>query len=489
MGEGAPTGLGCRYAAWMPRRGMDAPTGHLPRPIVVGLGPAGLFAGLVLALRGLCPLVLERGAPIAERQKDVQDFRRTRVLNPHSNVQFGEGGAGTFSDGKLNTGIKSPLCRQVLEELVLHGAPPDILVNAKPHIGTDKLGAVVQAIREEIIRLGGEVRFHTALERLIIANNSIHGVVLSSGEELECDAVFLCIGHSARDTVTSLLSQGVKMQAKPFSVGVRIEHKREWIDKAQYGSFAGHPALGAADYKMATHPEGSAARADSQKPPAAVGHGYSLVPGRGAYTFCMCPGGTVVCAASEPGGMVVNGMSEYARNGENSNSAILVGVQPLPSAATDALAGLRLQRELEQNAFVLGGGSYAAPAQTVGDFLADKASVGFGAVEPTCTTGVVPCNIAPIFPAPIVQTLRGAIPAMGRLLRGFDAPDAVLTAPESRSSSPVRILRDENGVSNILGLYPVGEGAGYAGGIVSAAVDGVKAALSYNAQHQQKMNP
>ena len=426
------------------------------RPVIAGFGPAGIFAGLTLARAGLRPLILERGQPVAARRADVERFYATRRLDPESNIQFGEGGAGTFSDGKLTTGIKDPLCRLVLRELAAHGAPPEILISAKPHIGTDKLGGVITTLREEIERLGGEVRFGCFLNEIALCRDRVCGITWGCGgasHSMETDALLLCTGHSARDTVEYLHDLGVEMQQKPFAVGARIEHPREWIDRAQYGPFAGHPALGAADYKLACHPKNE----------------------YGVYTFCMCPGGTVVCAASEEGGVAVNGMSLHARDGRSSNAAVLVGVEP-DIEGEDVLAGLRLQRKIERAAYAAGGGGYAAPAQTVGDFLAGRASRGFAQVEPTCATGAVPGDLRRILPGHAVSAIAAALPMMDRQLRGFAHPGAVLTAPETRSSSPLRILRDEAGQANLRGLYPCGEGAGYAGGIVSAAVDGVRAA-------------
>ena len=427
------------------------------RPVIVGFGPAGFFAGLTLARAGLRPLIIERGADVDERAKHVASFWQTGKLNTESNIQFGEGGAGTFSDGKLTTGIKDSLCTKVIEEFVAHGAPEEILYSATPHIGTDRLPSVIKSIREEIISLGGEVRFNTLLTDIIIANGSVQGVSYTSGgvsEDFETDTLLLCIGHSSRDTLEMLYRKGFNMIQKPFSVGARIEHPREFIDKAQFGAFAGHPKLGAAVYKLACHPPG----------------------GRGAYTFCMCPGGTVVCASSEENECVVNGMSEYARDGRNSNSAVLVGVEPEDFGSPHPLAGIELQRRIEKKAFESAGSDYSCPAQTVGDFLAGRASLKLGCVEPTCPTGVTPGDIRNILPARVCSVMSDALGKMDRMLTGFAMADAVLTAPETRSSSPVRILRSDILQSNIRGVYPCGEGAGYAGGIVSSGVDGIRCA-------------
>lgn len=427
------------------------------RPIIVGFGPAGMFAGLILAQAGLRPIVLERGKDVDSRTKDVKHFWKTRELNEESNVQFGEGGAGTFSDGKLTTGIKSPYIRKILEELYKAGAPEEILYSSKPHIGTDRLAVVVKNIRKEIERLGGEVRLECKLEKLICANGFVHGVTyVKDGRrvDLETDSVIMAIGHSARDTVEMLYALGVEIIQKPFSVGARIEHPQRLINEAQYGAFAGHPKLGAADYKLACHG----------------------LHERGAYTFCMCPGGTVVAAASEKEGVIVNGMSSLARDGENANSALLVGIEPKDFPSGHPLAGIYYQREIEHKAFELAGGNYKAPAQLVGDFLKNEKSTALGDVEPTYPLGVTLTSLSECLPDRVTKTMQSAIVEMDKKLSGFALYDAVLTAPETRSSSSVRILRDEFLQCAIRGVYPCGEGAGYAGGIVSAAVDGIKCA-------------
>ncbi len=420
------------------------------RPVVVGFGPAGMFAGLVLAMAGLRPLILERGEDAQARHEKVEHFWRTGELNPASNVQFGEGGAGTFSDGKLNTGVNNPRIQWVLEQFVQAGAGEEILYDAKPHVGTDVLLDVVQNLRAKIISLGGEVRFQTQVTGLRMDSGVLRGLELSDGTQVEAERVILAIGHSARDTFAMLERQGVPMEPKPFSMGVRIEHRQELVDRAQYGAL--NPALPPADYKLVSHLEQET-----------------------VYTFCMCPGGYVVAAASEEGGIVTNGMSYADRAGENANAAVLVTVNPADFPYPGPLGGAKWQREIEERAYALSG-SYRAPAQTVGDFLAGRPSTGPGAVLPTYRPGVCWCDLHQVLPEKITRALEQGIEQMDGRLKGFASPDAVLTGPETRSSSPVRILRGKDQMSPIAGLYPAGEGAGYAGGIMSAAVDGMMAA-------------
>lgn len=423
------------------------------RPLVVGSGPAGLFAALILVQCGAKPILIERGEPVEKRTETVKAFFDGGKLNPESNVQFGEGGAGTFSDGKLTTGIKDIRIQKVLDEFISAGAPEEIAYDGKPHIGTDKLVGMVANIRNKLISLGAEVRFSTKLEKIVIENGNVCGAVLSDGETLDCSEIILATGHSARDTFQMLYDSGVQMQQKAFSIGARIEHPQSVIDKSQYGDFAGHPSLKAADYKLSVH----------------------LPTGRGVYTFCMCPGGKVVAAASEENAIATNGMSLYARDGENANSALLVGIEPSDFGSDHPLAGVELQRKIERAAYEKAG-NYRATAQTVGDLFAKRPSVNGGKVEPSYRPSVRWGSMNDCLPDYVVDAMRDGIKEFGKKIKGFDSPDAVLTAPETRSSSPVRMFRDENLESNIKGLYPCGEGAGYAGGIVSAAVDGIKCA-------------
>ena len=420
------------------------------RPVVVGFGPAGMFAALVLAMSGARPIVLERGEDAESRHEKVQRFWQTGELDVRSNVQFGEGGAGTFSDGKLNTGVSNPRIPWVLEQFVLAGAAEDILYDAKPHVGTDVLLHVVQHIRNKIISLGGEVRFNTQVTGLRTESGRLIGVEVNGGEVIDCAHCILAIGHSARDTFRMLESAGIPMEPKAFSMGVRIEHSQAMVDMAQYGQCSPH--LPPADYKLVSHQEEAT-----------------------VYTFCMCPGGYVVAAASEEGGVVTNGMSFSDRAGENANAAVLVTLQPQDFPYPGPLGGAVWQREIEQKAYSLSG-SFLAPAQRFGDFLEGRPSAGQGGIRPTYLPGVHWCDLHEVLPPIITDNLKKGILDLDKRLKGFASPDAVLTGPETRSSSPVRILRDQSGQSSLSGLYPAGEGAGYAGGIMSAAVDGMEAA-------------
>ena len=478
-----------------------APADLKERPVVVGFGPCGIFAALILAQMGFRPIVIERGTTVRQRTKDTWGLWRKQVLQPESNVQFGEGGAGTFSDGKLYSQIKDPrhLGRKVMHEFVQAGAPKDILVEAHPHIGTFKLVKVVESIREQIIALGGEIRFQQRVTDVKIEDTSkgkqLRGLTVldmasRSTYELGASHVVMALGHSSRDTFAQLFDRGVAMQAKPFSIGFRIEHPQSVIDRARWGQHAGHPLLGAADYKLVHHAQN----------------------GRTVYSFCMCPGGTVVAATSEPGRVVTNGMSQYSRNERNANAGIVVGIEPADfpdgrpedradwqaafgpedgaryareAAALAAqqpprqhpLAGIVLQRRLESRAYVLGGGTYEAPGQLVGDFIEGKPSTNFGSVLPSYKPGVKLGSLADALPGYAIEAVREALPAFGRKIKGFDMADAVLTGVETRTSSPLRIPRGDDLQSvNVRGLYPAGEGAGYAGGILSAGVDGIKVA-------------
>ncbi len=437
---------------------LPTPTPVLPqkRPVVVGAGPAGLFAALTLARYGAKPILIERGEAVEDREKSLRAFRESRVFNSESNVQFGEGGAGTFSDGKLNSGTHDKRRFDVFSTFVHHGAPSEIMYIRNPHIGSDNLPKVVSGIREEIKSLGGEVFFNTKLVDIKTKDGAVCGIVCKApdGEVFfECDKLILAVGHSARDVFELLNNMNVTLAQKPFSMGVRIEHLQKDVDKCRYGEFAGHPALGAADYKLS----------------------YRLPDGRCAYTFCMCPGGEVINAASEEGGIVTNGMSLYARNLDNANSALLVNVAPEDFGSEHPLAGVFMQREIERAAFSFAGEDYSAPAQTVEGFLTGK-KTGFGKIKPSFLPGVRECNVAELFPEYITETLKVGIKQFSRSISVFSDGEAVLTAPETRSSSPVRIMRDENLVASLRGLYPCGEGAGYAGGILSSAVDGIRVA-------------
>ena len=439
----------------------QAPENLTHRPVVVGLGPCGIFAALILAQMGFKPIVLERGKAVRERTKDTFGFWRKQPLNPESNVQFGEGGAGTFSDGKLYSQVKDRkhYGRKVLHEFVEAGAPEEILYVSKPHIGTFKLVSMVEKMRQQIIDLGGEIRFSSRVEKLDLDEEegqySVKGLHLSDGSYLACKQVIMALGHSARDTFQNLYDQGVYMEAKPFSIGFRIEHEQSMIDHCRFGDNAGNPILGAADYKLVHHCKN----------------------GRTVYSFCMCPGGTVVAAASEPGRVVTNGMSQYSRHERNANSAIVVGITPEQDYPGHPLAGIELQRRLEELAFKAGGENYNAPGQLIGDFLADKPSAELGEVTPSYTPGVTLTDLSKVVPDYVTQAIREAIPAFDRQIKGFAKADGTLTGVETRTSSPVCIKRDKDYQSiNVKGLYPAGEGAGYAGGIWSAGIDGIRVA-------------
>ena len=445
-----------RFAVRAPK-GFDG-----PRPVVVGAGPCGLFAGLILAQMGFRPIILDRGKIVRERTKDTWGLWRRRALNPESNVQFGEGGAGTFSDGKLWSQIKDPrfLSRKVLAEFVAAGAPPEILTEAHPHIGTFRLVSMVEHMRATIEALGGEYRWQHRVDDLLIqtgddGSRRLTGLVLQTGEAIETAHVVLAVGHSARDTFEMLHRRGVHIEPKPFSIGVRIEHPQSWIDQARFGACAKHPDLGAAAYTLSHH----------------------CSNGRTVYSFCMCPGGRVVAAASEPGRVVTNGMSQYSRAEFNANSGLVVGIDPERDYPGDPLAGIALQREWESRAFEAGGGDYSAPGQKVGDFLAGRPSEELGEVEPSYKPGAKLTDLAQCLPSFAVEAIREALPVFGRQIAGYDHPDAMLTGVETRTSSPIRITRGADFQSlNTRALFPAGEGAGYAGGILSAAIDGIKVA-------------
>lgn len=434
-----------------------APAELTERPVVIGLGPCGLFAGLLLAQMGFKPIILERGKEVRERTKDTFGFWRGKELNPESNVQYGEGGAGTFSDGKLYSQVKDPkhYGRKVMSEFVAAGAPDEIMYVSKPHIGTFKLVAMVEKMRAKIIELGGEIRFSSRVDKLHIDNGQLTGLTLASGEQLHSKHVVLAVGHSARDTFEMLYQQGVYIEAKPFSIGFRIEHEQSMIDECRFGPNAGNPILGAADYKLVHHCSNN----------------------RTVYSFCMCPGGTVVAAASEQGRVVTNGMSQYSRHERNANSAIVVGIDPERDYPGHPLAGIALQRQLEEQAFKLGGETYHAPAQLIGDFLQGKQSAELGEVKPSYTPGITLTDLSKVLPDFAIAAIREAIPAFDRQIRGFAKADGLLTGVETRTSSPICIKRGNDYQSiNVKGLYPAGEGAGYAGGILSAGIDGIKVA-------------
>lgn len=440
-----------------------APEAIKNRPVVIGLGPSGLFAALILAQSGFKPLVLERGKAVRERTKDTFDFWRKSKLNPESNVQFGEGGAGTFSDGKLYSQIKDPkhYGRKVLNEFVEAGAPEEILYVSHPHIGTFRLVSMVEKMREKIIALGGEIRFNSRVDDIEVGpnaqgQNQVQALMLANGERIEANHVVLAVGHSARDTFEMIHKRGIFIEAKPFSIGFRIEHPQSLIDSARHGPNAQHPILGAADYKLVHHASN----------------------GRSVYSFCMCPGGTVVASASEEGCVVTNGMSQYSRNERNANAGIVVGITPEVDFPGDPLAGMELQRKWEHQAYLLGGSTYQAPGQLIGDFLANQPSTQFGEVTPSYTPGVHLTNLDTALPEYAITAIREAIPQFAKQIKGFDLADGILTGVETRTSSPIRIKRNDDDLQSIntKGLYPTGEGAGYAGGILSAGVDGIRVA-------------
>jgi uncharacterized FAD-dependent dehydrogenase len=440
-----------KFVAYAPRTLKD-------RPVIVGFGPSGLFAALILAQSGFKPIVLERGKAVRERTKDTWNLWRKSKLNPESNVQFGEGGAGTFSDGKLYSQIKDPnhYGRKVLNEFVKAGAPKEILYVSHPHIGTFRLVGMVEEMRNKIIELGGEVRFQCKVEDIEIKNNQVEAVILASGERIASNHLILAVGHSARDTFEMLYKRGIYIESKPFSIGFRIEHPQSIIDAARHGPNAQHPILGAADYKLVHHASN----------------------GRCVYSFCMCPGGTVVAAASEEGCVVTNGMSQYSRNERNANAGIVVGITPEIDYPGHPLAGIELQRKWESQAYLLGGSSYEAPGQLVGDFLVNQPSTQFGEVTPSYTPGVHLTNLDTALPEYVITAIREAIPQFAKQIKGFDMADAILTGVETRTSSPIRIKRNDKDLQSIntKGLFPTGEGAGYAGGILSAGVDGIRVA-------------
>ena len=445
-----------------------AKEGNYPRPVVIGFGPCGLFAALILAQMGFKPIVLERGKAVRERTKDTWGLWRKRELQPESNVQFGEGGAGTFSDGKLYSQVKDPkhYGRKVLTEFVKAGAPEEIMYVSKPHIGTFRLVKMIEEMRANIIELGGEIRFQQKVTDFDIQDGEVRGLTINDQERIEADHVVLAVGHSARDTFQLVYDKGIYVEAKPFSVGFRIEHPQSIIDKARFGPNAGNKILGAADYKLVHHAKND----------------------RSVYSFCMCPGGTVVAATSEPGRVVTNGMSQYSRNERNANSAIVVGISPEVDYPGHPLAGIDFQRKLESKAFELGGGTYNAPGQLIGDFLANRPSSELGEVVPSYKPGITLCNLADALPAFAIEAIREAIPEFDKQIKGFSLKDAILTGVETRTSSPIRIKRKDDDMQslNTRGLFPAGEGAGYAGGILSAAIDGIKVAEALALSLQRK---